>query len=92
MMKTERNYFVILTTVFALVILIFGLFDRRWFWLTGGICNQTYISLTMFFSIGKLYLNRKVIPWDSSAPLNDIYRFQANDYTSCRSVFFFFYV
>jgi hypothetical protein len=68
--------------MFAVATLAVSLSDYRWFWLNGGICNSKYIGLNMFFTIGKLFIIRTPIPWDQSAPMNDIYQFKPNDYTS----------
>ena len=77
----ERNYLSAACSMFALATLIVSLADRRWFWLTGGLCNAKYIGLNMFFTIGKLFVVRTPNPWDSSAPMNDIYQFKSNGYT-----------
>jgi len=77
----ERNYASAICSMFAVATLVVSLSDYRWFWLNGGACNSKYIGLNMFFSIGKLFIIRTPIPWDSSAPMNDIYQFKPNDYT-----------
>jgi hypothetical protein len=77
----ERNYASALCSMFAIATLAVSLFDYRWFWLNGGRCSSKYLSLSMFFTVGKLFLIRTPVPWDSSAPLNDIYQFKPNDYT-----------
>jgi len=77
----ERNYASAICSMFAVATLVVSLSDYRWFWLNGGVCNSKYIGLNMFFSIGKLFIIRTPIPWDSSAPMNDIYQFKPNDYT-----------
>ncbi len=77
----ERNYASAVCSMFAVATLVVSLFDYRWFWLRGGVCNSKYIGLNMFFAIGKLFIIRAPIPWDSSAPMNDIYQFKPNDHT-----------
>jgi hypothetical protein len=77
----ERNYASAICSMFAVATLVVSLWDHRWFWLYGGICNTKYVGLNMFFSIGKLFILRAPVPWDSSAPMNDIYQFKPNDYT-----------
>jgi len=69
----ERNYASAVCSMFAVATLVVSLFDYRWFWLRGGVCNSKYIGLNMFFSIGKLFIIRAPIPWDSFAPMNYIY-------------------
>jgi len=84
----ERNYASAVCSMFAVALLAVSLSDYRWFWLNGGVCNSKYIGLNMFFSIGKLFIIRVPIPWDTSAPMNDIYQFKPNDYTGRFFVFF----
>ncbi len=78
--KHERNYASALCSMFAVATLAVSLSDYRWFWLNGGLCNSKYIGVNMFFAVGKLFVIRAPIPWDSSAPMNDIYQFKPNDY------------
>jgi hypothetical protein len=80
-LNKERNYLSAICSMFAVATLAVSLSDYRWFWLNGGICNSKYIGLNMFFTIGKLFIIRTPIPWDQSAPMNDIYQFKPNDYT-----------
>ncbi|CAF0804111.1 unnamed protein product [Adineta ricciae] len=78
--KHERNYASALCSMFAVATLAVSLSDYRWFWLYGGLCNSRYLGLNMFFSVGRLFVIRAPIPWDPSAPMNDIYQFKPNDY------------
>ncbi|CAF4837055.1 unnamed protein product [Rotaria sp. Silwood1] len=78
--KYERNYASAICGMFAIATLVVSLFDYRWFWLNGGICNLKYIGLNMFFSMGKLFVIQTPVPWDTSAPINDIYEFKPNNY------------
>ena len=82
----ERNYLSALCSICALTTLIISLADHRWFWLNGGVCNAKYIGLNMFFTIGKLFVIQKANPWDSSAPMSEIYQFKSNDYTGRISI------
>lgn len=77
--KYERNYPSAICSMFAIATLVVSLFDYRWFWVNGGRCNVKYIGLNMFFALGKLYVIRTPVPWDSSAPMNDIYQFKPNN-------------
>lgn len=78
--RYERNYASASCSMFAIAALAVSLSDYRWFWLNGGLCNSKYIGLSMFFAVGKLYVIRVPVPWDPSAPMNDIYQFKPNDY------------
>lgn len=78
--RYERNYASASCSMFAIAALAVSLSDYRWFWLNGGLCNSKYIGLSMFFAVGKLFVVRAPIPWDPSAPMNDIYQFKPNDY------------
>ena len=80
-LNKERNYLSAICSMFAVATLAVSLSDYRWFWLSGGVCNSKYVGLNMFFTIGKLFIIRTPIPWDASAPMNDIYQFKPNDYT-----------
>ncbi len=80
-LNKERNYLSAICSMFAVATLAVSLSDYRWFWLNGGVCNSKYIGLNMFFTIGKLFIIRTPIPWDTSAPMTDIYQFKPNDYT-----------
>jgi hypothetical protein len=78
--RYERNYASASCSMFAIAALAVSLSDYRWFWLNGGPCNSKYIGLSMFFAVGKLFVIRVPVPWDSSAPINEIYQFKPNDY------------
>ena len=78
--RYERNYASASCSMFAIAALAVSLSDYRWFWLNGGLCNSKYIGLSMFFAVGKLFVVRIPVPWDSSAPMNEIYQFKPNDY------------
>ena len=78
--RYERNYASATCSMFAIAALAVSLSDYRWFWLNGGLCNSKYIGLSMFFAVGKLFVIRVPVPWDPSAPMNDIYQFKPNDY------------
>jgi hypothetical protein len=78
--RYERNYASASCSMFAIAALAVSLSDYRWFWLNGGLCNSKYIGLSMFFAVGKLFVVRAPIPWDPSAPMNEIYQFKPNDY------------
>lgn len=78
--RYERNYASASCSMFAIAALAVSLSDYRWFWLNGGLCNSKYIGLSMFFAVGKLYVVRVPVPWDPSAPMNEIYQFKPNDY------------
>ncbi|CAF4475210.1 unnamed protein product [Rotaria magnacalcarata] len=77
--KHERNYASAIFSMFAIATLVVSLFDYRWFWVKGGLCNFKYIGLNMFFALGKLFVVRAPVPWDSSAPMNEIYQFKPNN-------------
>ncbi|CAF4481050.1 unnamed protein product, partial [Rotaria socialis] len=77
--KQERNYASAIFSMFSIATLAVSLFDYRWFWVKGGLCNFKYIGLNMFFSLGKLFVVRAPVPWDSSAPMNEIYQFKPNN-------------
>ncbi|CAF1259205.1 unnamed protein product, partial [Adineta ricciae] len=78
--RYERNYASASCSMFAIAALAVSLSDYRWFWLNGGLCNSKYIGLSMFFAVGKLFVVRVPVPWDPSAPINEIYQFKPNDY------------
>ncbi|CAF0924586.1 unnamed protein product [Adineta steineri] len=78
--KHERNYASAVCSMFAVAILAVSLSDYRWFWLRGGLCSSKFIGLNMFFAVGKLYVIQAPVPWNPSAPMNDIYQFKPNDY------------
>ncbi|CAF1259560.1 unnamed protein product [Adineta ricciae] len=78
--RYERNYASASCSMFAIAALAVSLSDYRWFWLNGGLCNSKYIGLSMFFAVGKLFVVRLPVPWDPSAPINEIYQFKPNDY------------
>lgn len=78
--RYERNYASASCSMFAIAALAVSLSDYRWFWLNGGLCNSKYIGLSMFFAVGKLFVIRVPVPWDPSAPINEIYQFKPNDY------------
>jgi hypothetical protein len=78
--RYERNYASATCSMFAIAALAVSLSDYRWFWLNGGLCSSKYIGLSMFFAVGKLFVIRAPVPWDPSAPLNEIYQFKPNDY------------
>jgi hypothetical protein len=78
--RYERNYASASCSMFAIAALAVSLSDYRWFWLNGGLCNSKYIGLSMFFAVGKLFVIRAPVPWDPSAPMNEIYQFKPNDY------------
>ena len=78
--RYERNYVSASCSMFAIASLAVSLSDYRWLWLNGGLCNSKYIGLSMFFTVGKLFVVRAPVPWDSSAPMNEIYQFKPNDY------------
>jgi hypothetical protein len=78
--RYERNYASASCSMFAIAALAVSLSDYRWFWLNGGSCNSKYIGLSMFFAVGKLFVIRAPVPWDPSAPMNEIYQFKPNDY------------
>jgi hypothetical protein len=78
--RYERNYASATCSMFAIAALAVSLSDYRWFWLNGGLCNSKYIGLSMFFAVGKLFVIRTPVPWDPSAPMNEIYQFKPNDY------------
>ncbi|CAF0744566.1 unnamed protein product [Rotaria sordida] len=78
--RYERNYISASCSMFAIAALAVSLSDYRWLWLNGGLCNSKYIGLSMFFAVGKLYVVRAPIPWDPSAPMNEIYQFKPNEY------------
>ena len=78
--RYERNYASASCSMFAIAALAVSLSDYRWFWLNGGLCNSKYIGLSMFFAVGKLFVVRVPVPWDPSAPMNEIYQFKPNDY------------
>jgi len=80
MKRYERNYASATCSMFAIAALAVSLSDYRWFWLNGGLCNSKYIGLSMFFAVGKLFVIRTPVPWDPSAPMNEIYQFKPNDY------------
>lgn len=78
--RYERNYASATCSMFAIAALAVSLSDYRWFWLNGGLCNSKYIGLSMFFAVGKLFVVRAPVPWDPTAPMNEIYQFKPNDY------------
>lgn len=78
--RYERNYASASCSMFAIAALAVSLSDYRWFWLNGGLCNSKYIGLSMFFAVGKLFVVRAPVPWDPSAPMNEIYQFKPNEY------------
>lgn len=78
--RYERNYISASCSMFAIAALAVSLSDYRWFWLNGGLCNSKYIGLSMFFAVGKLFVVRAPVPWDPSAPSNEIFQFKPNDY------------
>lgn len=82
--RYERNYASASCSMFAIAALAVSLSDYRWFWLAGGLCNSKYIGLSMFFAVGKLFVVRAPVPWDPSAPMNEIYQFKPNDYMGRR--------
>ena len=94
--RYERNYASASCSMFAIAALAVSLSDYRWFWLNGGLCNSKYIGLSMFFAVGKLFVVRAPVPWDPSAPMNEIYQFKPNDYmgifflTTNKCILFFF--
>lgn len=88
--RYERNYASATCSMFAIAALAVSLSDYRWFWLTGGLCNSKYIGLSMFFAVGKLFVVRAPVPWDATAPMNEIYQFKPNDYMGKRSSSSFF--
>lgn len=78
--RYERNYASATCSMFAIAALAVSLSDYRWFWLNGGLCNSKYIGLSMFFAVGKLFVVRAPVPWDPTAPMNEIYQFNPNEY------------
>lgn len=67
--------------MFAVATLAVSLSDYRWFWLHGGLCNTRYLGLNTFFAVGKLFVIVAPVPWNPSAPMNDIYQFKPDDDT-----------